>query len=123
MTKVKVVDTSALAAVLFGEAEAEAVVARLTGSSLAAPAFLSLELAHVCLVKAERYPDRRDLLKDAFHLVQRLTIRTVCVDYMEALKLAQATGLTVYDASYLWISRDLGCELVTLDQRLAAAAK
>ena len=31
-------------------------------------------------------------------------------------------GLSSYDASYLWLARRLGAELVTLDARLAAAA-
>ncbi len=37
------------------------------------------------------------------------------------LDMAEAASLTAYDASYLWIARTLGCELVTLDRRLAAA--
>lgn len=38
------------------------------------------------------------------------------------LTLAVATGLTPYDASYLWLARRLGLPLVTLDQTLARAA-
>ena len=38
-----------------------------------------------------------------------------------AVALALATGLTAYDASYLWLTRKLGAELVTLDQQLARA--
>ncbi len=38
------------------------------------------------------------------------------------LDLATETGLTAYDASYLWLARQLGAELVTLDQQLARAA-
>ena len=33
------------------------------------------------------------------------------------------TGLTTYDASYLWLANDLGIELVTLDRRLATAVE
>jgi predicted nucleic acid-binding protein len=36
--------------------------------------------------------------------------------------LAEATGLTAYDASYLWLARTLNAELVTLDRKLAAAS-
>ena len=36
---------------------------------------------------------------------------------------AKDTGLTAYDASYLWLARHLGAELVTLDTKLAAVAK
>ena len=44
------------------------------------------------------------------------------VDHDGVLALAEATGLTSYDASYLWIARALDAELVTLDRKLAAAA-
>jgi predicted nucleic acid-binding protein len=46
----------------------------------------------------------------------------VAVDYLASLALAEATGLTAYDASYLWLARSLGGELVTLDRKLAAAS-
>jgi predicted nucleic acid-binding protein len=35
--------------------------------------------------------------------------------------LAVMTGLSAYDASYLWLARRLGAELVTLDKQLAKA--
>jgi predicted nucleic acid-binding protein len=35
--------------------------------------------------------------------------------------MAQATGLSTYDASYLWLAGAVGADLVTLDARLAAA--
>jgi predicted nucleic acid-binding protein len=44
------------------------------------------------------------------------------VDHPRILDLAEATGLTAYDASYLWLARALGAELVTLDRKLAAAS-
>ena len=40
----------------------------------------------------------------------------------QLLGLAERIGLTAYDASYLWLARRTGAELVTLDRRLAAAA-
>jgi predicted nucleic acid-binding protein len=39
------------------------------------------------------------------------------------LELAAATGLTAYDASYLWLARRLGADLVTLDKQLAKAER
>jgi predicted nucleic acid-binding protein len=35
--------------------------------------------------------------------------------------LAEQIGLTWYDASYLWLARRTGAELVTLDQQREAA--
>jgi predicted nucleic acid-binding protein len=122
VTGVKVVDASALAALVFGEPEAEAVAVRLEGGRLTAPALLDFELANVCLIKMRRQPDAREALRAAYGLAQRLNIETVAVDHAATLDLAETTGLTAYDATYLWLSRELGAELVTLDRALAAAS-
>ena len=121
MTGIKVVDASALAALLFGEPEADAVAASLEGARLAAPALLGFELANVCLTKMRRHPAQREALRAAFRLADRLAVETVAVDHGAALDLAEATDLTTYDASYLWLARALGAELVTLDRKLAAS--
>ena len=40
----------------------------------------------------------------------------------DVVLIAQATGLTAYDASYVWLAGSLGADLVTLDKQLAATA-
>jgi len=118
---VKVVDASALAALLFGEPEAEAVAGQLGDARLVAPVLLGFELANVCLIKARRRPEQRPALTAAFRLRDRLAVEQVAVDHDGTLELAATTGLTAYDASYLWLARQLGAELVTLDKQLAKA--
>ena len=122
MTAVKVVDASALAALLFGEPEAEAISERLSGARLFAPALLGFELANVCLIKSRRQPAQRQALQASFRLRDRLAIGETAVDHDGVVELAAATGLTAYDASYLWLARSLDAELVTLDRQLARAA-
>ena len=41
---------------------------------------------------------------------------------LASVELGLATGLTAYDASYLWLAKELGAELVTLDKALRKAA-
>jgi predicted nucleic acid-binding protein len=118
---VKVVDASALAALLFGEPEAETVAEQLGDARLMAPALLGFELANVCLIKSRRHPERRVALTTAFRLRNQLGVEEVAVNHDGVLELAAATGLTAYDASYLWLTRQLGADLVTLDQKLARA--
>jgi predicted nucleic acid-binding protein len=55
-------------------------------------------------------------------MLARMGVDIVEVDHGEVLGLAQRIGLTAYDASYLWLARRTGSELVTLDRQLAAAA-
>ena len=120
-TPVKVVDASAIAALLFGEPEAGSVAEQLGDARLLAPALLGFELANVCLIKSRRHPEQREALAAAFRLRARLGVEEVAVDHDGVLELAADTGLTAYDASYLWLALRLGVELVTLDRRLSQA--
>jgi predicted nucleic acid-binding protein len=117
----KVVDASALGALLFGEPDGVAVAQRLREASLIAPALLPFEVANICLKKLRRHPDRRDALVAAFGMLERMEVSIAEVDHGEVLRLAERIGLTAYDASYLWLARRTGAELVTLDRRLEAA--
>jgi predicted nucleic acid-binding protein len=51
-----------------------------------------------------------------------MQIALLDVDHPGVIELALATGLTTYDASYLWLASTHGAELVTLNARLARAA-
>jgi len=117
----KVVDASALAALLFGESEGAMIAERLQGAGLIAPALLPFEIADTCVKKIRRQPDRRDALLAAFGMLDGMEVGIVEVDHGEVLRLAARSGLTAYDASYLWLARRMSYELVTLDRRLAAA--
>lgn len=119
---VKVVDASAVAALLFGEPDDAAIAVRLRGADLIAPALLPFEVANVCLKKMRRHPDRRDALMVAFGMLDRMEVGVALVDQSDVLVLAERSGLTAYDASYLWLARRTGSELVTLDRQLEAAA-
>jgi predicted nucleic acid-binding protein len=118
---VKVVDASALGALLFGEPDGAAVAERLRGASLIAPALLPFEVANICLKKMRRHPDQRDVLMVAFGMLGQMEVGIVEVDHDEALVTAERSGLTAYDASYLWLARRTRSELVTLDGQLQAA--
>jgi predicted nucleic acid-binding protein len=117
---VKVVDAPALGALLFGEPDGAAVAERLRGAGLIAPALLPFEVANVCVKKMRRHPDQRDALMVAFGMLDRMEVAVVQVDHGAALVLAERSGLTAYDASYLWLARRMSAELVTLDRQLAA---
>ena len=42
------------------------------------------------------------------------------VNVTDVVLVAQATGLTPYEASYLWLAGSLGADLLTLDKQIAA---
>jgi predicted nucleic acid-binding protein len=117
----KVVDASAIVALLFDEPTREEVVARLVGASLLAPSLIRFEVASACLKKIQRAPRERQKLLNSFSLLDELPIWLEPVDLADAIDLARQTRLSLYDASYLWLARSLGVELVTLDDKLARA--
>jgi predicted nucleic acid-binding protein len=116
-----VADASALAALVFLEAEASSVAGRLEEVELWAPRILEFELANVAWKKMRRHPEKGvEILATlrAFFAARR--IMWVDIDLTDVVLTAQQTGLTPYDASYLWLAGSIGADLVTLDQRLAA---
>ncbi len=117
----RVVDASALAALLFAEPEADSIAAAIRGRRLIAPAILGFELANVCLTKCRRFPDRRDDFLASYAAAKSLAVQEMPVDHDAVLALATSTRLTHYAAAYLWLSRRTGAALVSLDRALLAA--
>jgi len=120
---VRVVDASALGALIFGEPKAEEIARTLGDSPMAAPALIWFELASICLRKIKAHPAQRDQILSAFMMGGKLAIEIVEVDYWAVVNLADETGLTTYDASYLLLSGHLKGELITLDGKMQRAAK
>ncbi len=119
----KVIDASSLAALTFAEPGADAVLGAIDDESLAAPRLLPFELANTAWKKMRRAPGAADLLAEQLRDGLELPIALMDVDHLEVAALAMALDLTAYDASYLWLARALDAELVTLDKKLAVAAR
>ncbi len=119
----KVVDASAIASILFFEPSRAAVEKTIAGAILFAPTLLRYEIANVCLKKMRARPAEQSNLLTAFRAYGAFGIHEMDVDLADAISLAAAERLSIYDASYLWLARNLSAELVTLDSKLARAAK
>lgn len=114
-----VVDASAIAAVLFAEPNGDTIRAHVRGESLLAPHLIDYELANICLKRIRREPMASPGLLTMLSGLTSLGIRRVDVPPTEVAALAVQTGLTAYDASYLWLAMARDIELVTLDSQLA----
>ena len=119
----KVLDASVLGALIFGEPRAKEALSLLEGAELYAPPLLAYELTSVARKKALKYPQLRERISEALEIGLSLDINWTEVDHLEVLRLALETGLTTYDASYLYLARSLGVPLLTFDGRLAAQPK
>src|SRR4051794_27638492 len=108
-----VADASALAAVVFREPGAAALRPRFEDAVVFAPALLKFELANIAWKKARRQP--ADAVKILTALAMALDeawgIVWEDVDAADVVLLAHAAGITVYDATYLWLAGTLGADL------------
>jgi predicted nucleic acid-binding protein len=118
---VLVVDASALGALVFGEPSGEKVAELLSGGRIIAPSLVWFEVASVCLKKIRAHPNKKALIIEAFNNARRLDIEIVQVDHLEAIELALDMGITTYDASYLWLAREVRADLITLDETMRKA--
>jgi len=119
-----VIDASALAALVFDEPDSADVSERFDSAErLVAPALVWFELANTCWKKIRRHPEQRDWLLERFARASDLPVEIADVEHQDALVLACDTGLSAYDASYLWLARHLDADLLTLDRRLRATAE
>ena len=117
----KVVDASAIVALLFDELTREEIVPRLRHATLRAPNLIGFEVANACLKKIRAAPAEREALLEAFSLLDALSISLETVNLDAAIVLAERTKLSLYDASYFWLARALDAELVTLDDESSPA--
>ncbi len=117
-----VVDASAVAAMAFDESQASVIGRELSAGALYAPTLIDYELTSIAWKKLRRHPTERTAIAAGLQLARRLRIEKLTPDMQGVLTLALVSGLTVYDASYLWLARSMRLPLVTLDERLRQAA-
>jgi predicted nucleic acid-binding protein len=124
-----VLDSSiALAWVLPGEGDAhiERLLDEVAATGGAAPGLWPLEIGNVLLQaeKARRITlmERRQALGQLAALPVQIDPDTAAQAWGQTLSLAEAQGLTIYDASYLELALRLHLPLASLDRKLCAAA-
>jgi predicted nucleic acid-binding protein len=124
-----VLDSSvALAWVLPGEGDhaTEQLLDEIAADGAAAPGLWPLETGNVLLVAEKRQritpAERRQALATLAGLPVQIDPETAAQAWGQTLSLAEAQGLTVYDASYLELALRLSLPLASLDKALRAAA-
>jgi predicted nucleic acid-binding protein len=95
----------------------------LDGAMIHAPSLLRYEMANAARKKCRRMEGQPKYIAMALSLAldRRRGITYHDPNPVDVLLIANATGLSPYDASYLWLAGFLGADLVTLDKQLAAA--
>jgi predicted nucleic acid-binding protein len=120
---IQVVDASAIGAVLLVEPEGTWVTTQTDEQDLIAPAILPFEVGNLCWKRLRRArTEAENILAIWAAWTAALPVRLVQERPVETLRLAQDTGITYYDASYLQLARQHGATLISLDVRLVRAA-
>ena len=118
-----VVDTSALLAVLTGEATRDRLIARTQGAELLAPVSVHWEVGNAFSALLKRRRLKLPDVQAALAAYAQIPIRFVDVELAAALELADRFGLYAYDAYLMACARRQRAPLLTLDARLGRAAK
>lgn len=117
-----VIDTSTLLAVLLEEPERPALIAATAGAVLMAPSSLPWEIGNALAAAVRRRRLTPAEAHRAWVACEAVPLRLLEVDIGRAVATALTLGLYGYDAYMLELARQRGLPLLTLDQRLAAAA-
>jgi predicted nucleic acid-binding protein len=118
-----VLDASAAVALAMKESTRGAIAEQIDGATVCAPTLLKFELANAAWKKIKKQGEDARLMIAAVEemLDPRWGITWMEVDHADTVAISLATGLSVYDASYVWLAGVLGADLVTLDEKLARA--
>jgi predicted nucleic acid-binding protein len=118
----KVADASVVAALVFRESRRAEAAELLGDDEVFAPTLLAYELTNVAVRKRVLFPDELDSIVEGLELGLGLVTHWVEVDHPSVFRVATDSGLTAYDAAYLWVSLSRGIPLITFDRKLRAAS-
>ncbi len=117
------IDTTAVLAVLLGEASRGALIRTTEGATLVGAPSLPWEVGNALAAAVRRHRLTPSQLRTAWSSYTRIPVSLAEIDAARALDLAVSRHLTVYDACVLETARTEGAALLTLDASLARAAQ
>lgn len=124
-----VIDACAIAPLLFADEAlrlSDDGRALIRGSALVAPRHWPFETGNMVLMAQRRKRIDEAEQMDCLAILRKLQVKldpdSVTQAWTSSMELAQADGLTLYDAAYLELARRKGYGLLTLDAALSTAA-
>ena len=118
-------DTSALIAILLGEASKPELIKLTTGHELIAPQSLHWEVANAFSAKFKRTPQMLSLkeAQTALEIYKSIPLRFVDIALDRAVEIAHELNIYAYDAFMLATAGRYSAPLLSLDKRCTALAK
>ena len=118
-----VIDTSALIAVIVGEAKRDRLISITEGGLLLGPASIPWEVGNAFSAMFKQNRLSLDQAQKGINIFESIPIRYVQVDFLRAMTIARHTNMYAYDAYYLDCAIRLKAPLLTLDRKLMRAAQ
>lgn len=118
-----VIDASVLIAVIANEDDKEKLVALTSETELIAPLSVHWEIGNAFSSLLKRGRITLEEVLQAIEIYLEIPVRFVEVELTESLELADELGLYAYDAYLLRCAAKYRLQLLTLDVRLADAAR
>ena len=118
-------DTSALIAILLGEASKPRLIELSKGRELIAPQSLHWEIANAFSAKFKRNPQTLSLreAKEALDIYKIIPIKFMAIDLARAVEIAHKLNIYAYDAFMLAATERYQAPLLSLDSRCLDLAK
>ena len=118
-----IIDTSALIAVIVGEPERNKIVEITAGNTLIGPGSIPWEIGNAFSAMFKQNRLSLDEAKKGLAIFESIPLRYVEPDFFNALKLSKQIKMYAYDAYFLDCAIRYKAPLLTLDQKLKAAAQ
>ena len=118
-----VVDTSVLVAVLVSEPERENLVELTRNADLIAPGSVHWEIGNALAAMMKRKRIKLDQVNAVLKAYRQIPIRFREVDLQSTMEIAADHDLYACDAYIIACARENRCAMITLDRRLAQAAR
>ena len=118
-----VIDTSALVAVIVGEPERIKIVELTAGNSLIGPGSIPWEIGYAFSAMFKQDRMSLDEAQKGLSIFESIPLRYVEPDFFNSLSLSKKINMYAYDAYFLDCAIRYKSPLLTLDQKLKAAAQ
>jgi len=118
-----VIDTSALIAVIVGEPERNKIIDFTAGNTLIGPGSIPWEIGNAFSVMFKQERLTFEEAQKGLAIFESIPLRYVEPDFFNALKLSKNIKMYAYDAYFLDCAIRYKAPLLTLDQKLKAAAQ
>jgi predicted nucleic acid-binding protein len=116
-------DACAIMAVIVKEPERDLVIQLTQDAEMVSPDMISYEIANALAKMMKKKIIEKERMVNAFAYFKRIPIKTIKIDFENALEIAWEYNIYAYDACYLEAAKRLNLPLLTFDVNMLKVGK